>query len=282
MTNDYNISDEEVTSLTQAILKRHGIDFTCYEPKSLKRRIVRAISVFQMNGIHDLWMRVLKEPDFMQKFMNELSVGLTSMFRDPILWKTLKSQLPKVLENQNSLSVWHAGCSTGEEVFSMGILLRETGLAHKASALATDMNLDAISQAKSGLYHKIKMLEFEKNYKEYNPFGKFDQYFVRDENNAQFHRELIQHVKFKYQNLINDPFPGQFDVIFCRNVMIYFDNGAKIKLLKKFHESLKPGGIFIVGFYDAINALVDESLFELLDSDSKIFRAKHPALAMSA
>jgi chemotaxis protein methyltransferase CheR len=269
-----SLTDEEVASLTHAILKRHGIDFTCYEPKSLKRRITRAISVLGFTTIHELWVKVLRDPHFIYSFMDEISVGLTSMFRDPLLWTTLKNKLPQWYVNHTDFQIWHAGCSTGEEVFTMGVLLKEVALLHKANALATDISLDSISTARKGEYHQLKLAEFEKNYSEYNASGNLNRYYQKNEQIARFESSLINHVDFRYHNLITDHCKGEFDIILCRNVMIYFDNSAKVKLMERFHKALKPGGLFIIGFYDAMLPLVNERLFEVIDLDAKIFRKK--------
>lgn len=267
------VTDEEIVALTQAILRRHGIDFTCYEPKSLRRRVLRAISVLGLSSIHELWTKILKEPGFIHLFMDEISVGLTSMFRDPLLWKSLRRSVPKMSLQSNQMNIWHAGCSTGEEVYTMGILLKELNLQNKYKALATDISQEAMNVARTGRYHKIKMVEYEKNYNEYNNLGQLYSYAQRMDNMALLSPSLIQNVQFRYHNLITDPFDKHFNIIFCRNVMIYFDNDAKIKLISKFHEALSPGGLFIIGFYDALIPLVDPRLFELIDLEAKIFRA---------
>lgn len=267
------VSDEEVKSLTHAILKRHGIDFTCYEAKSLKRRVTRSISVLGFNSIHDIWVKVLREPDFIFQLMNELSVGLTSMFRDPMLWTTLKAQLPDLYGGDSKFNIWHAGCSTGEEVYTMGVLLRELSLVEKTRALATDISLDSIGVARKGEYHKMKVLEFERNYHEYNATGNLNQYYKDMESTAIFDTSLINHVDFRYHNLINDSYTGLFDIIFCRNVMIYFDSAAKTRLMEKFHRSLKPGALFIIGFYDAMTPLLNDRLFRVIDVEARIFQA---------
>lgn len=270
---EIQVTEEEVSALAHAILKRHGIDFTCYEPKSLRRRVIRAISVLGFTSIHEMWVQILKDQNFIHRFMDEVSVGLTAMFRDPILWKTLKNHLPKIYERNGGVDIWHAGCSTGEEVYTMGMVLEETqGLKH-SKALATDISLEAINTAKKGEYHKIKLIEYEKNYKEYNVFGNFSKYYTRTESAAQFGSHLINHVDFRYHNLITDECVGKFDIVFCRNVMIYFDNPAKTKLMERFHRVLKPGGLFIIGFYDAVLPMIDTSRFGLVDLDAKIFKA---------
>lgn len=266
------ISEEEVKSLTQVLLSKYGIDFTCYEPKSLRRRINRIMGVFQCNTVFELWSKLLKDESMVFTFMNEISVGMTSMFRDPILWKALRQRIVEDYVEKDSINLWHAGCSTGEEVYSMGIVLKETHLLQKAKGLATDMNKDAIAEAMRGTYHKIKMIANENNYREYIIGGDFTKYYTREDQHAKMDPKLIAHVNFNYHNLITDPIFGQFDIIFCRNVMIYFDNRAKSKLLDKFHAALKPGGYFIIGFYDTLLSLVDEKRFNLVDPNAKIFQ----------
>ncbi|HLT73117.1 MAG TPA: CheR family methyltransferase [Cyclobacteriaceae bacterium] len=267
------ITDEELRSLSEAIQKRHGIDFTCYEPKSLKRRILRALSTFKFNSVHELWVKILKEPAFIYPFLDEISVGLTSMFRDPVLWIRLKQMLTQELRVRERLSIWHAGCSTGEEVYTMGIVLRESGFPGKVSAWATDISKQAMEVSKKGEYATMKVTEYEDNYRKYQPLGSLSSYFSSsEEGNILMDNSLIAHVTFDYHNLITDSFPTGFDIIFCRNVMIYFDVNTKRKLFEKFHASLNPDGLLIFGFYDAVFPLMDGEKFRLLDMDSKIFQ----------
>jgi chemotaxis protein methyltransferase CheR len=273
MNNSITVTEEEVASLAQSILIRYGIDFTCYEPNSLKRRIIRLLHVCNLNSIHELWLRILRERTFINEFINEISVGMTSMFRDPVFWKHLKQTLIRHTGESSRLSIWHAGCSTGEEVYSLGILLDEVGLLSRTSALATDISQNALEDARKGVYHKIKMIENEKNFKEYNAFAPFAKHYQPiDGKHVKMHERLVQHVSFQSHNLISDTFNGKYDVILCRNVMIYFDTAAKKKLLRKFYDSLSPGGYFIIGFYDTMLPLIEEKLFSLVDSEAKIFQ----------
>lgn len=266
------ISDEELKSLTDAIQQRHGIDFSCYEPKSLKRRVVRALHIFKLNAIHELWIKILKDREFIYPFMDEISVGLTSMFRDPVLWRKMRHFLKHDLLKKNELSIWHAGCSSGEEVYTMGIVLRESGYGKPIKALATDISNQAMETAKKGEYHSMKMEEYDKNYLSFNPGSTLKKYYTEKNSSAFMDTSLIKHVTFEHHNLITGLFTKKFDVIFCRNVMIYFDNQAKQKLFDKFHQSLNPGGLFIIGFYDAVLPLIDPSKFKVIDMDAKIFQ----------
>jgi chemotaxis protein methyltransferase CheR len=268
------VSDEEINSLTHSIRVRHGIDFTCYEIKSLKRRVIRIMGMYDMLSTHDLWVKFLRERDFVQTFMNEISVGMTSMFRDPVLWQNLKQRI-KIKDVSEPLHIWHSGCSTGEEVYTMSIILRELNQHRTVKAICTDINSAAIDIAKAGVYHKIKMIENEANYKSYNPFGDFTKYYtVADAKHVQMDLSLLDHATFHYQNLITDTFPKDLDIIFCRNVMIYFDTGAKQKLIDKFCDALKPGGFLIIGFFDTMGQIIESNRFTLLDEPAKIFQKR--------
>lgn len=275
---DYiEISDEELLSLTDAIQQRHGIDFSCYETKSLRRRLLRTLSVFNLNSIHELWMKILREQEFIYPFMDEISVGLTALFRDSKLWKTLEHTiLREKYKDQESISIWHAGCSTGEEVYSMGIVLQELDLQDKASAWATDISNKSLQIAQNGEYHQMKFPEYSKNLSEFklnrNLKSYLDEPLIPD--HFKLKKDLISHVKWDHHNLISDEFNQKFDIIFCRNVMIYFDVNSKIKLFRKFYDSLNPEGILIIGFYDAVLPLIDSIDFEILDMDAKIFIKK--------
>lgn len=267
-----DITDVEVNSLTDAIMKRHGVDFTCYEPKSLKRRVLRAMSVYKLTSIHELWMKILKERDFIHPFINELSVGLTSMFRDPGFWTALSKILPGMVNERGKIDVWHAGCSTGEEVYTLNIVKKELELDGKIKSYASDMNTDAIAHGMKGQFHILKLAEYEHNYKKYNTKGNLSKFYEKHEKHGQMDLELIKDVKFEMSNLITDINPNKYDIIFCRNVMIYFDGGAKKIVLDRFYQSLKPGGLLIIGFFDALVPILDKNKFEFYDLSQKIFR----------
>lgn len=270
-----DISDEELSSLNRAILTRYDVDFTCYETNSLKRRVSRAISVFQLGSVHNLWIKLLKDREFIYPFIDELTVGMTAMFRDPILWRFLRDDVLPSLAHKEQIKILHAGCSTGEEVYSMGILLQELDLQSKTKALAIDLNSRSITSAKSAQILKMKMSENERNYKSYYSKGSFSDYYEELPNNyVQMNKGLIRHVEFNEHNLVSEDFKEEYDLILCRNVMIYFDQKMKIKLLSKFHNSLSPNGFFSVGFFDSLVPLIDETLFDFYDLSAKVFQKK--------
>ena len=154
----------------------------------------------------------------------------------------------------------------------MGIVLRESSFNKPVTARATDISNQAMTSAKKGEFHMMKMEEYDRNYLNFNPASTLQKYYGANNDVAIMDAGLIRHVTFEHHNLITDPFTKKFDIIFCRNVMIYFDNNAKLKLFEKFYDSLNPGGLFIIGFYDAILPLVDATKFKVLDMDAKIFQ----------
>ncbi|MDO1446696.1 protein-glutamate O-methyltransferase CheR [Rhodocytophaga aerolata] len=267
-----DITDDELQSLIRVILTRYGIDFTSYETGSLKRRIARAITVFNVESVVELWNKLLKERDFIYPFIDELTVGMTAMFRDPVLWSTLKNSVLNQFSQQENIHIWHAGCSTGEEVYTMGIVLSDMQLQHKTSALATDLNQTFIRQAQEGKYHLSVLEDYARNFTVYQTIHPFHHYYTLQEDAFCMNRSLTAHVQFKNHNLVMEKMDHKFDIIFCRNVMIYFDSKAKTKLLEQFHQNLKEGGYLIIGFYDALMPFIDTQKFAIYDLNAKIFR----------
>ena len=268
------ISDAEYDSLVTVIKTKYDIDFGNYEPKSFKRRLVRAIGVFKLDGVHGLWSKLLVDRDFIFELIDQLTVGLTTLFRDPIMWSDLKTIL-RLEYSKSHVKVWHAGCSSGEEVYSMAITMKEAGVVANARVLATDLNNSSIECAKKGIYHKSYFKDFSENYKQYNKIRNLKSYLLDknpEENGIKFDISLIDHVEFDQRNLLELTTDENFDVIFCRNVMIYFDDEMKKKLLNDFYNKLNKNGKFIVGFYDSILPIIDHSKFKMINERNKIFQ----------
>lgn len=267
-----SVTDQEMVSLTQVVKKRFGIDFTCYEPKSLKRRISRALTVLELESVNTLWIKLLRDSHFIKLFIDELSVNLTAMFRDPILWKSLRFKVTKEYKAVDKIRIWHAGCSTGEEVFSMSIVLKEANLFSKTRLLATDISSGAIESARQGIFHRAKLDEYSNLYKAYNTIARFEKYYTLSESSFHMDQQLLRNVRFEEHNLISNTMGRKFDIIFCRNVMIYFDNATKRRLLRTFYDCLAEGGFLIIGFYDTLFPLIDQDQFRFYDLPAKVLR----------
>lgn len=266
------ISDEELKSLTDAIRKRHGLDISSYEPHSLKRRVAKALHVFSMKSVHELWMKILHEHGFIYSFMGEVNVGVTAMFQDPILWRKIRKLITSGFFPDRELAIWHAGCSTGEEVFTMGIVLKEAPFQLPYRALATDMSSHAIQTAIKGNYPLARMTQYEANYKEYNPYGNIKRYFQIGDAGASMRPDLVHHVQYENHDLLGGSLGKKFDVIFFRNAITYFDDASKRQLFERFHDSLNDGGLLIVGFDETLLPLVDSTRYKVFDIDTRIFR----------
>lgn len=268
-----NITDEELQAINRAILLRYGIDFSNYEPQSLKRRMGRALQKFDIENIFVLWKIMLKDNDFIFKLIDEITVGLTELFRNPALWTYLKEEFDAKYASNPSLNIWHAGCSTGEEVYTMSIILYEIGLLLKTKIWATDLSGQAIKTAEEGIFAEDTFKSYAKNYQEYAPNKDLKQYFFRQHEFWQVFQTFKQHITFEQHNLTKDAVKDKYDVIFCRNVMIYFDEILKMRVLEKFYYALKDDGLFVIGYYDALpNGY--EQLFQIHDVGNKIFRKR--------
>ena len=176
-----SLTDEELRSISWAVFNRYGLDFTEYEPVSLKRRILRIIHRYELESVYGLWKKILYDADFMAYFRDEVSVGMTEMFRNPDFWAYLRDDLFPNAPRKNSLRIWHAGCSTGEEVYSAAIVLDELGLLAGARALATDLSDNFIQEAQKATYERSLIRKYEKCYKTYNTSASILPYFEMDE-----------------------------------------------------------------------------------------------------
>lgn len=188
------ITDEELNAFTIAVKTRFGLDFTSYEQKSLKRGLVRLISKKELESMLGLWGKMLRDKTLIVSYIDELLVNLTEFFRNYDLWQKVKDEVLKKVGYQKELSIWHAGCSTGEEVYTMGMVLKERFLLHKSRVLATDLSAKALAQAISGGYNNLIWNKCAKSYALYNPKGNVERYFSKGEQRF----EVIQQLKKKH------------------------------------------------------------------------------------
>jgi chemotaxis protein methyltransferase CheR len=267
-----NLSDEELSSLTNAIYKRYGVNFICYEMTSLKRRILKIINDNNLESIHELWKKILYEQDFINKVINEISVELTSMFRDPMVWVEIKKKLYEDYKNKDKIKIWHAGCSTGEEPYTMAILLDEIRLLEKTEILATDTNSQFLRVARSGIFSKSKFVDYNLLAQEYNSLLSLMKYFDFKGEDIIVREDIRKRIKFKEHNLITNEFPHEYDIIFCRNVMIYFDQDVKLRMLNQFHSTLVKNGLLILGFQDTTVNLIEKEKFDFQLSGYRIYK----------
>ncbi|MEP0985025.1 protein-glutamate O-methyltransferase CheR [Ekhidna sp.] len=264
------ISDEELTALMQAINNRYGLDFTNYERTSLKRGIVRLMMKNKMESIIELWSLVLKDNEFFQLTIDELLVNLTELFRNPDVWIKLREMVIPEIENK-SLNIWHAGCSTGEEVYTMNIVLETLNLLNKSKLLATDLSKKALNKAKKGEYSLVTLKQYLVPFLKFFPNREMTDYFDFHDKHANIKSKYATNVTFKRHNLVMDKMDGKYDIIFCRNVMIYFDDSLKKRVLDLLHSSLKDNGYLIIGYYD-IMPDYGKTKFSIYDVRTRIYK----------
>ncbi len=264
------ISDEELTALMQAINNRYGLDFTNYERTSLKRGIVRLMLKNNMDSIIELWSKVLKDNEFFQNAIDDLLVNLTELFRNPDVWIKLRDNILPEIENK-TLKIWHAGCSTGEEVYTMNIVLDTLGMMNRAKLNATDLSKTALGKAKKGDYSLITLKQYLVPFLKFFPGRDMEDYFDFHDRHANIKSKYQTNVKFQRHNLVTDSMNEKFDIIFCRNVMIYFDETLKKRVLDLLHSCLNENGYLIIGYYD-IMPDYGKAKFKIHDVKTRIYR----------
>ncbi|MDO1451259.1 protein-glutamate O-methyltransferase CheR [Rhodocytophaga aerolata] len=269
----YSISDEELNSITKAVFTRYGIDFTNYEPVSLKRRIARILAVYKLENVIDLWRKIIYEKEFIQLFIDEVTVGLTEMFRNHDFWIKLREDIFSQLKSKKDISIWHAGCSTGEEVYSMAICLTEEGLISRCTVIATDLNSKSIEQAKQGRFSSMYAKAYASNYLAAKGKKTINYYHGLEQDEMVFNKLDLQHFTFHQHNLVKDLVGTTYNLILCRNVMIYFDETLKMKILDLFHKSLKEDGFLAIGYYDSLPEGY-KKYFSVYDATCKIYKKK--------
>jgi chemotaxis protein methyltransferase CheR len=262
----------EIQLLLEAIFRRYGFDFREYAPASLKRRLWRRIHAENLATVSALQERVLHEPAVMERLLLDLSINVTSMFRDPTFYVAFREKIVPILRTYPFTRIWNAGCSTGEEVYSIAMLLEEEGLYDTTRIYATDINEAVLEQARAGVFPLDKMQEYTQNYIRAGGSRAFSEFYVAAYDGAQFDRSLIRNVVFAQHNLVSDRSFNEFNVIVCRNVMIYFDRALQNRVHTLFYESLANLGFLALGQKEAIQFSPYEDRYEELDAVEKLYR----------
>jgi chemotaxis protein methyltransferase CheR len=262
----------EIELLLEGIHRHYGFDFRSYAYSSIKRRLWRRVHAEGLETISALQERVLHDPPCMDRLMLDLSINVTAMFRDPTFFLALRRQVIPLLRTYPFLRIWHAGCSTGEEVYSMAILLQEEGLYKKTRVYATDINEAVLTQAKRGIFPLGKMQEYTTNYLRAGGTRSFSEYYTAKYDGALFHPSLMDGVVFSQHNLVTDRSFSEFNLILCRNVMIYFDRPLQNHVLQLFRESLANFGVLGLGKKESLKFTAEETNFEPLVASEKIYR----------
>jgi chemotaxis protein methyltransferase CheR len=269
---DRDLERIEVELLLEAVYRHYGFDFRSYAYSSLKRRVWKRIHQEGLNTITQLADRVLHDPAMMEKLLLDLSINVTAMFRDPGFYAAFREKVVPTLRTYPFIRIWHAGCSTGEEVFSMAILLEEEGLYDRARIYATDINEVVLQRARAGIFPLDKMQEYTQNYLKAGGRRSFSEYYTALYDGALFNAALTRNVVFSQHNLVTDGSFSEFNVIVCRNVMIYFDRKLQNRVHGLFYESLGRFGALALGNKETLRFTEFEDRYEVVDAREKIYR----------
>ena len=269
---DYEISDDEVELLLNEVLTRYGYDFTGYSPASVRRRINRLFSLDHFRNFDQFRNKVLNDKHYIRRFVQEITVNVTEMFRDPSFYKLLREQVLPVLATYPFIRIWHAGCSTGEEVYSMAILLKEAGIMHKSLLYATDINPGVLDQLAKGIYPLRHLKQFSENYILSGGKEDFSSYYTAKYDLAKLDDELRSKMIVSTHNLVSDRSFNEFQLIICRNVLIYFSKTLQDKVLELFDSSLETRGFLALGSKEQVKFAGIGKKYEQLDPKEKIWR----------
>ncbi|MFY2763459.1 CheR family methyltransferase [Arenimonas sp. MALMAid1274] len=268
--------DVEARLLIEAILARYHYDFREYAFVSVKRRLGNALSRFGFSSISELQGKVLRDPALFSQLLDYLTVQVSDMFRDPPYFKALRTEVLPVLETYPSFKVWVAGCSTGEEAYSIAILLREAGLLSRALIYATDINARALDQARLGVYSQDRVAGFAANHAQSGGTVPFSEYYTAAYGNAVLDKSLRKHIVFADHSLSTDSVFAEVQFVSCRNVLIYFDRGLQDRALGLFADALAPRGFLGIGSRESLRFSRHAPRFEEVRRDERVFR-KRPA-----
>lgn len=241
------VGDEEVAVLLDDIFEKYGYDFTNYSEASLKRRINRLYELDKFPSFVELRYRLKMDSDYLKRFVEEITVNVTEMFRDPLYYKYLRTHIIPAIGVKPFIRIWHAGCSTGEEVYSMAILLEEAKLLHKSILYATDINPAVLDKAMNGAFSLSQMKIYSKNYILSGGKEDFSSYYTANYDQAKFDEKFSSKVIFSTHNLVSDGSFNEFDLIICRNVLIYFNRDLQERVLHLFDDSLDKLGYLCLG-----------------------------------
>jgi chemotaxis protein methyltransferase CheR len=269
-----DIETIEVSLLQEAISSRYGYDFQNYSPASFKRRILNFVSHSGLKRISELIPLLLHDPLFFSDLLCSISVTVTEMFRDPQVYRTLREKIIPILKTYPSIKVWHAGCATGEEVYSSAILFAEEGLQDRVQIYATDINEENIQVAREGIYPVEQIKTYTNNYQLSGGRNSFADYYHARYDSVIMDKGLRRNMTFSTHNLVSDKSFGAMHLIFCRNVLIYFNEPLQNRVLGLFVDSLVPQGCLCLGTRESLSYSDIADRFRTISDREKIFQLK--------
>lgn len=268
------LDEIEVASLLDAIYKKYGYDFREYAEAHIRRRIKNRMTMSRLtlSQVHE---KVMSDRVFASQFLKDLSITVTEMFRDPEFYKALRKTVIPILKTYPFIKIWHAGCATGEEAYSMAILLKEEGLYDRTTIYATDFNEYALDVAREGIYSNTLLKQYINNYQKAGGLESFSDYYVSHYDSAIMVQSLKDKIVWANHNLVTDSVFAEMHLILCRNVMIYFTKELQNKVHKLFYDSLINGGMLCLGTKESLRNTNFSHEYAELDKKQMIYKRKY-------
>lgn len=267
-----NYENQLLKKFLESIRSAYGYDFTEYAEASVQRRINNYITSRKLSGLHELQNIILKDKTALEDFVQELSVTVTEMFRDPLFYKSIRENVIKKLATYPFIKIWIAGCATGEEAYSIAIILQEANLLDRCIIYATDINQGSLAKAKEGIFPVRSMKLNTHNYLQSGGVRAFSDYYISKYNSVKFDSSLNKNIVFAAHNLAVDKSFNEFQLIICRNVLIYFNQQLQNKVINLFYQSLCPFGILALGNKESLLFSDNRKKFLEVDRKQKIFQ----------
>lgn len=266
--------DIELQLLLEAIYQRYGYDFRSYSRASLQRRVEQHLLLKQCRHTGELIHNILHKGEAFAALLSDLTINVTEMFRDPDFYRAFREKVVPVLKTHPFLKIWHAGCATGEEIYSMAILLKEEGLYDRCQIYATDIDKEVLEKAKKGIYSVADLRKYTENYQKAGGKAAMSDYYTAKYDNVILDPRLKKNVIFADHDLATDQVFGEMQVIFCRNVMIYFNGELQKRVFQLFHDSLDIGGTLCLGSKESLRCASCASDFDIIDKAQRIYRKR--------
>lgn len=272
MAQESDLQEIEIRLLLEGLHLRYGFDFRNYALASIRRRIGSRLEAEGVKSILGLLEKILHDPQCMERLLLALTVHLTSIFRDPGFYVAFRNRVLPVLRTYPYVRIWNAGCSSGEEVYSLAILMKEEEFYERCRIYATDMSEAVLERAKSGIYSLDAMKQYTDNYLKAGGKEEFSGYYIADHKNVIFRQALRENVVFAPHNLVSDASFNEFNVILCRNVMIYFNDKLQERVHKLLYDSLGMFGFLGLGSKESLRFSPYANCYEEIDAEARIYR----------
>ncbi|MCW3085185.1 MAG: cheR [Bacteroidetes bacterium] len=265
------LDEIELKKLLHGLYERHGYDYTEYALSSIKRRVLHFMQLRKIGSLELLEKKIGKNEIIFEEFVQEISVTVTEMFRDPLFYKSIRENVLRRLATYPVIRIWIAGCATGEEAYSIAILLKEEGLLERSVIYATDINQKSLNKAREGIYGMEHMQSYTRNYMLAGGERAFSEYYTAKYNSVLFEKSLRKNIVFSVHNLSTDRSFNEFQLIICRNVMIYFNQQLQNKVFDLFNKSLCNFGFMALGNKESLLFYDNKKHFEEIDRKEKIY-----------